>query len=500
MQRLIPQLRMVVAVATMLCAGIMIANAQSLTWLGTLGGDSSEARGVSNNAVVVGVAYNASNNPRAFRWTNGLMQDIGTLGGHSGEAYGVSADGAVVVGRAKNASNQWRAFRWTQASGIQDLGTLGGSYSEARGVSADGSVVVGTAYNAGNQWRAFRWASATGMQELGTPGGYWSAAYGVSADGTVVVGWADEDGGDNYRAFRWTSATGMRELSGLISNYSWAYGVSADGNVIVGMAYNVNGYSRAFRWTPAMVMEDLGTLGSDYSWAYGVSADGTVVVGWADDVSSYSRACCWNQATGMQDLNTLYASLLTDGSYLATAYAISPDGRYIVGKGYNASTGRDEGFLLDTAVATRQIAGNVLLQDFGGDITQVPIAVQLRPTGLPPSDLVVYLDAQGNYVIPDVEPNVYDIAFKASHWLRVVVQGVDVTGGHASGVDVSLINGDIDGDNEVTLFDFGALVAGFGSVPGDSNWNPDADLDADEEVTLFDFGILVRNFGAVGDD
>jgi hypothetical protein len=67
-------------------------------------------------------------------------------------------------------------------------------------------------------------------------------------------------------------------------------------------------------------------------------------------------------------------------------------------------------------------------------------------------------------------------------------------------VDFTLTNGDIDGDNEVTLFDFGALVAAFGSVPGDSSWNPDADLDGDEEVTLFDFGILVRNFGATGDE
>jgi len=35
-------------------------------------------------------------------------------------------------------------------------------------------------------------------------------------------------------------------------------------------------------------------------------------------------------------------------------------------------------------------------------------------------------------------------------------------------------------------------------VPSDSTWNPNADLDGDEEVTLFDFGILVKNFGLVG--
>jgi hypothetical protein len=44
------------------------------------------------------------------------------------------------------------------------------------------------------------------------------------------------------------------------------------------------------------------------------------------------------------------------------------------------------------------------------------------------------------------------------------------------------------------------MVAAFGSLPGDSNWNPSADLDGDDEVTLFDFGILVRNFGMIGDD
>jgi hypothetical protein len=77
---------------------------------------------------------------------------------------------------------------------------------------------------------------------------------------------------------------------------------------------------------------------------------------------------------------------------------------------------------------------------------------------------------------------------------------VRVNGANVSGVNVSLVNGDIDGDNEVTLIDFGALVAAFGSQPGDSNWNPDADLDGDAEVTLFDFGVLVKNFGETGDE
>jgi hypothetical protein len=55
----------------------------------------------------------------------------------------------------------------------------------------------------------------------------------------------------------------------------------------------------------------------------------------------------------MEDLNTTYASLLTNGSVLVRAFAISPDGRYIVGSGYNAATRRGEAFLLDTGFPRR---------------------------------------------------------------------------------------------------------------------------------------------------
>ena len=103
------------------CVLSLIATAgwsQSLTWLGTLGGNRSEARGVSaDGRVVVGWSYNAAGEYRAFRWTvDGGMQDLGTLGGSESWANGVSADGSVVVGWAENAAGDWRAFRWT-ASG-----------------------------------------------------------------------------------------------------------------------------------------------------------------------------------------------------------------------------------------------------------------------------------------------------------------------------------------------------------------------------------------------
>jgi hypothetical protein len=59
----------------------------------------------------------------------------------------------------------------------------------------------------------------------------------------------------------------------------------------------------------------------------------------------------------MEDLT--YASQLTDGSVLEVARAISPDGRYIVGWGYNAATNRTEAFLLDTGTGRPRCNGDV---------------------------------------------------------------------------------------------------------------------------------------------
>ncbi len=223
------------------------------------------------------------------------------------------------------------------------------------------------------------------MQILGTLGGDESWAYGVSAGGDVIVGKA-EDSSYNVYAFRWTMESGVQSLGALVSfGGSEAHAVSADGGVVVGCGHVTGGIPHAFRWTAdSGIMQDLGTLVGADSRAYDVSADGFIVVG-----TTGWRAFRWTPTGGMEDLNQTYASLLTDGSYLTEANAISPDRRYIVGQGYYAATGRWEAYLLDTqgttAVETEQPAASLALwvqpnpvQESARIGVQMPIARQVR--------------------------------------------------------------------------------------------------------------------------
>ena len=334
--------------------------AQTLTWLGTLDYRSSIATDVSDDgSVVVGIAYTPNYDFRAFYWRNGRMEPIAPprwLGWS--QAYGVSGDGNVVVGDMMDSVGYMVAFKWTPSAGLEFLGALGGVGGTALAASYDGSTIVGGAETRDEQRLAFRWRQGQGMTALGAPNV--SAATGVSANGNVVIGNVNQGG--TVRAFYWTEATGAQMMTGFGGANIAANDISPDGRVIVGYADYPDHTRHACRWLdPSQPPQDIHTFSdSPQSIANAVNRDGTIIMGqyWPSS-GIFSRPFRWTPQRGMEDLNTVYAGLLTDGSVLFDVAAMSPDGRFIVGSGFNARTGRREAFLLDTRVPCRAHSGDV---------------------------------------------------------------------------------------------------------------------------------------------
>ncbi len=97
------------------------------------------------------------------------------------------------------------------------------------------------------------------------------------------------------------------------------------------------------------------------------------------------------------------------------------------------------------------------------------------------------------------------------HWLSKR-KTVTVANGFSMGNTVAMLNGDIDKDNVITVFDYGVLSTYFDRsvddgitpdywTPGPDGFAPiDADLDEDGAVTVFDYGYINDNFDKAGDE
>ena len=155
-----------------------------------------------------------------------------------------------------------------------------------------------------------------------------------------------------------------------------------------------------------------------------------------------------------------------------------------------------------TAISTRTIAGTVTLQNYPPGPNGVSVTVQLYKagTGTLVDTKTATLNSSGSFSISSQAPIAsYDVYVKASHWLRRKLTNQTFGTGALSGLSFSLLNGDVNGDNSVSLADFGQLKLAYGSTPSSGNWNPNADLDGNGSVGLSDFGILKLNYGKGGD-
>ncbi|MCW5941499.1 MAG: hypothetical protein KIS66_04665 [Fimbriimonadaceae bacterium] len=148
---------------------------------------------------------------------------------------------------------------------------------------------------------------------------------------------------------------------------------------------------------------------------------------------------------------------------------------------------------------TRTVSGNVTLQNFAGTVAGTPVRVEIRSPGstVPLETYDTTLASGGAYGVVTSLNGTYDVTIKSSHWLRAKSANVSVSGSGAT-VSLSLVNGDVNGDNTVNIADFLQLRAAFGSSTGGAGWNPNADLNGSGSVNVADFVILRGSFGQSG--
>lgn len=152
--------------------------------------------------------------------------------------------------------------------------------------------------------------------------------------------------------------------------------------------------------------------------------------------------------------------------------------------------------------APNGINGKITLESYLGDVTQVPIDIVIKDgENNDVQTETINLEADGSFSFPTTLPDgTYRLLAKASHWLKRSVADVAISGGGVTIDPFSLINGDIDGDNNVGLLDYDAFSLAYDSFPGAENWNPEADLDGSDDVTLLDYDIFSENFDKAGDE
>ena len=134
----------------------------------TLGGWSANARGINDQAYIVGASQiTSSGDPlaapyHAYMWYANVLTDIGTFGGPSSFAYEINNKGEV-VGNATHPGRTAHPFLWTKHR-MLDLGALGCNAGGATSIN-DSSDVVGASATSQGTYHAFLWKN-TGLVDM----------------------------------------------------------------------------------------------------------------------------------------------------------------------------------------------------------------------------------------------------------------------------------------------------------------------------------------------
>lgn len=196
--------------------------------------------------------------------------------------------------------------------------------------------------------------------------------------------------------------------------------------------------------------------------------------------------------------NNVLASLSGNNLVGLSGFGFAPlDGEGLLQKQHNVWIDN-----IRNAVPPAGITGSVTLNDWNGAVAGQNLDIEILDSSNASVETgTATLDSSGNFTyVPtaSLADGSYTLLVKASHWLRKGAS-VAIAGNAGAAGSFSLTNGDVDGDNSVTIFDYIDLSGSFDLFLGDAGYLANADLDGDDSVTIFDYIILSNNFDITGD-
>lgn len=192
------------------------ASGDIVTALGSLGGQSSNARAINKKGEIAGGAEVLGGQAHAFTYSAGVISDLGTLGGVFSFANDINDEGEVVGSSTTIGERSAHAFVYSNGR-MTDLGALWtGGASNAYAINNRGQI-TGDATAYGSAWgHAFIYENGA-MHDLGTLGGAYSWGMDISDAGWIVG--ASSDASGDIRSFLYAEGT-MYDLTSLIADSS----------------------------------------------------------------------------------------------------------------------------------------------------------------------------------------------------------------------------------------------------------------------------------------
>ena len=137
-----------------------------------------------------------------------------------------------------------------------------------------------------------------------------------------------------------------------------------------------------------------------------------------------------------------------------------------------------------------------------------PLTFTLTPTGATTGVIItqtVTPAADGTFALVGIPTGTYLLGIKGSQCLKKDITVSTVTGTAVIPNTITLLAGDLNGDNQVAGADLAMVRAAYGSAaangttPASPNWNPLCDLNGDGLVTATDMAMVRANYGKLGD-